>query len=426
MAKEEPEPIISTEKIDSLDSVSRTRKPTTKNLTPDLLPSFVDGLQNLMGNTFALSRRSHATFSDWSEIEVWEAHGEVENKPLHVMIQISYIDFHFFALESHVNTFSEMVDSAPVFRVLIKPCTLVTSTDSLALLRKKLGFLDKRVRKSVSLDIWELYSKGKFKEAYQKITGHIKRLKQPLPLAFYTLWAAWTAEKSGRLKRSAELYEEGASLFGFLNMSWFSHFCLQKRLELKKLLVEEITLSITLPDVPPEILVTPEQFDYDTYRALFKRTIAARTNDEKKKTLEKLAGLIFSSIDNNISILPNVRTTTEEIDLLLMNESSIPFWQRLGSPVFVECKNWSSPVGINVLRDFKGKMETQGIRNGILISMSGITGNNWRGAKTYLKEQKMIGYFIILLDRKDLEDIASGTTTPAEKISEKYYWLFTI
>lgn len=437
MTKREPEPVVSTEEIDSLDFPSTILNPTTKDITPNLLPSFIDGLQSLMGNTFALSRHSHATLSDSSELEAWEIQGKVESKLMHVEIQISYIDFHFFALESHVSTFSEMVGSAPVFRVPIRPCTLVTSADSLTLLRKKFDFLNKKVRKSVSQKIWELYSNGNFKEAYQKITWHIKRLKQPLPLAFYSLWAAWTAEKSTLLKKSAELYEEVASLFGFLNMSWFSHFCLQKRLELEKPLVEKIAsgmtsdidveeMSVTLPKVPPEILTTPEHFDYDTYRALFKKTLAARTNKEKKETLETLAGFIFSSIDKNISVLPNVRTTTEEIDLLLRNESSTLFWQRLGSPVLVECKNWSTPVGINVLRDFKGKMETQGTRYGILISMAGITGNIWRGAVTYLKEQRMIGYFIIILDRKDLEDIASRVATPAEKISEKYYWLFTI
>lgn len=425
------EPIIGLLNKKGLNHLRKIRKPVAHKFAPGLLPNLVTGLQRLMGQTFTFSRVYHATLTDSSETELWIIEGKINGTLTQVIIEIVYIDLHFFLFESMCKTSGEILFSAPISRVPVRPCLITTSADSLALLRREFGFLRKRIKKTVPEKVWELYRGEKFKEAYKKIAVYMKKIKRPLSLAFYTLWAAWIAEKAKLLEKSIDLYEKAASLFGLLDMPWFSHFCLQRLLELKEPgtgVVSDVSAKMraALPQVPPEMLATPTPFDYDHFRVLLKKALNARTNDEKKKTLEKLATFLFSSIDKSISVLPNVRTSTEEIDLLLKNESTAPFWQRLGSPIFVECKNWSTPVGTNVLRDFKGKMETQGIRNGILISVAGITGDSWRGAKAYLKEQKMIGYFIILLDQKDLEEIALGRLSPAEKISEKYYWLFRI
>ena len=51
------------------------------------------------------------------------------------------------------------------------------------------------------------------------------------------------------------------------------------------------------------------------------------------------------------------RNDVEEIDLVIRNESTDPFWAGEGSGyILVECKNWSSPVGALEYNHFRAKL----------------------------------------------------------------------
>jgi hypothetical protein len=69
-------------------------------------------------------------------------------------------------------------------------------------------------------------------------------------------------------------------------------------------------------------------------------------------------------------------TEEEEIDLLLTNGLTDPFWSSLTSPlILVECKNWKKAVGVPELRVFESKMRDRGAlcRIGIFVALSGFT-----------------------------------------------------
>jgi Restriction endonuclease len=81
-----------------------------------------------------------------------------------------------------------------------------------------------------------------------------------------------------------------------------------------------------------------------------------------------------------------------------------------GSPIIVECKNWTEKVGareIGVLLD-KLHSVSPDAKAGILVAPNGITGDSYSDAVLKIREARQRGRYILVLDLKDLEDIAKG------------------
>jgi hypothetical protein len=151
----------------------------------------------------------------------------------------------------------------------------------------------------------------------------------------------------------------------------------------------------------------------------------AQTNDEKKKSLEYLAEFLFGAIEGLAVIDRDLRSAAEEIDCLVRNESSEPFWRNLGSPFVVECKNWGVPVGAREIRDLKGKMDSRNIRTAFLVAKHGVSGDDYRDARLELRQTLGSGKYTIVLNDSDLQEIADGDS-PLGKFREKYEDLFRI
>jgi hypothetical protein len=72
----------------------------------------------------------------------------------------------------------------------------------------------------------------------------------------------------------------------------------------------------------------------------------------------------------------NLLTETQELDLVLKNTSNNDFMRSLNTPfILVECKNWSSPVGVAEARVFESKYREAGkkVNLGIFIALNGVT-----------------------------------------------------
>ena len=97
----------------------------------------------------------------------------------------------------------------------------------------------------------------------------------------------------------------------------------------------------------------------------------------KGEALESLMAAVFS-INPQLQVVERTYSTgDEEIDLIVRNNVARPFWQSLGSPlIFVECKNWTAPVGAPEIRNFEVKVQnhTPMTRVGILVAPGGFTG----------------------------------------------------
>jgi FixJ family two-component response regulator len=80
-------------------------------------------------------------------------------------------------------------------------------------------------------------------------------------------------------------------------------------------------------------------------------------NNEKGKAFEDLLAALFASVDGFTINERNCKTQTEEIDIVILNESQEPFWRQRGSLLLVECKNWlDKKVGKNEFVVFQNKI----------------------------------------------------------------------
>lgn len=137
-------------------------------------------------------------------------------------------------------------------------------------------------------------------------------------------------------------------------------------------------------------------------------TVFTEETNRKGKALETLIVALFSSVEGFNVIDSNVNTQTEEIDVVIRNESTHLTWQKEKSLILVECKNWHSKrVGKNEFVVFKDKLENRTGRCslGFLVCVEEfaetITKEMLRSSKTDL--------LVVPIDGEKLQQLAKKT-----------------
>lgn len=110
-------------------------------------------------------------------------------------------------------------------------------------------------------------------------------------------------------------------------------------------------------------------------RALWTACATESDGNKKGAALEEVIELLFRSTPGFTKVESRLRTSSEEIDLTVLNEVPTAPWKSEGSYILCECKNWSSTVGAPEFRNFKGKFDTKQRRAtvGVFVSMNGFT-----------------------------------------------------
>jgi hypothetical protein len=118
-----------------------------------------------------------------------------------------------------------------------------------------------------------------------------------------------------------------------------------------------------------------------------------------------------------------IRTEAEELDLILKNDISGTFWSSLNSPfIYVECKNWATPVGIPEARIFESKMRQNGpyCRIGIFVALNGTT----KPFREHISAIKRDGIGVAIITRDDFQKLLRSpdfdTTQWLEDILTRY------
>lgn len=131
--------------------------------------------------------------------------------------------------------------------------------------------------------------------------------------------------------------------------------------------------------------------------------------------LETVMLLVFRMIPGFEHAQIRKRNDIEEIDVIVQNCSTDPFWQKEGSYVLVECKNWSSSVGVPELKLFRQKIEDRFGRSalGFFIAMGGYTET------TAIEEwtRRAGKSLVVLLTREDLDALVA-TRDRSTKLKE--------
>lgn len=156
------------------------------------------------------------------------------------------------------------------------------------------------------------------------------------------------------------------------------------------------------------------------YNRLYAKFVDANSNKStpsklKGESLEKLVEYIFN-ISPLFSVINNLRTTTNEVDLLVnstpmgkafIDEGFLDF----PLPFLCECKNYNKKVGVTWIGKFFSLLSTSNKKFGIMFSYHGISGKNWSSANGLTKKINLSTNketIIIDFSLKDFEEIKNG------------------
>ena len=149
---------------------------------------------------------------------------------------------------------------------------------------------------------------------------------------------------------------------------------------------------------------------YAPVSELIARVEAAESPAEKGSSLESLMAALFEQVPGFVVYERNVRTETEEIDLVILNDSHDPVFSKDGPIILVECKNWTAKPGRPEFSQLEIKVRNRHERCTVafFISWSGFAETTWREAMRVSREN----YVIVCLTGSDVRIAALDGTFP--------------
>jgi len=110
-------------------------------------------------------------------------------------------------------------------------------------------------------------------------------------------------------------------------------------------------------------------------QATWSAAVSEADMNRKGALLEDTMDTLFRTMPGFVVAQKRRRNEIEEIDLIVRNESTDPFWSHEGPYILVECKNWVAKVGRSEIDAFRAKMQRrrQRCRLGIFVALGGFT-----------------------------------------------------
>ncbi|MGH9954366.1 MAG: restriction endonuclease, partial [Nitrososphaeraceae archaeon] len=159
-------------------------------------------------------------------------------------------------------------------------------------------------------------------------------------------------------------------------------------------------------------------------QVLYDKALKAKKAFDKGRVLEEAISKLIELVPNLKVVRSRVYDGVHEVDLLVRNFNREGVWADFEGIIFVECKNWSKPVGSSEIDSFYAKLRNKHIKSGLFISIKGITGKKMEDARGQIRLCLHDGYNIIIVNGKDIKEILNCKDVSA-KMDEKYIELYT-
>lgn len=157
-----------------------------------------------------------------------------------------------------------------------------------------------------------------------------------------------------------------------------------------------------------------------------------KTTKEKGDVLESLASCLMFSEENVFNLKRNVRTSSNEIDLLvtLSNKGKMvvpKLYGFLGEKFLCECKNYGGALGVTYVGKFYSLLKVSNSKVGILFTIKGVTGtSNWKDSKAFIHKVALKEDIAILVfELNDYRRIKEDNVLFLDLVEEKYQSLMT-
>lgn len=147
-------------------------------------------------------------------------------------------------------------------------------------------------------------------------------------------------------------------------------------------------------------------------RDTWKAARSEKDANKKGALLETLLLMLFRSVPGFEYAAANRENELEEIDVIVQNGSVDPVWQKEGTYLLVECKNWSSPVGVDQLNLFQLKVERRFGRAtlGFFVALGGFAST----VKIEEWTRRAGESLVVLLDSDDLDALIEASDRNAK------------
>jgi hypothetical protein len=165
------------------------------------------------------------------------------------------------------------------------------------------------------------------------------------------------------------------------------------------------------PPVEENLRVASEKREH--LRSLWKSAIEASDKQARGKALEDFAAAFFG--DAFTVAERNLRTDTEELDLVL--ERSPTTDPRFGKApyLFVECKNWQKhPVDQPVVSELYAKLESHNMKQGFVLAAGNITAPARQQAKLFISKDVEL----VLIDGSNVADFLDGLSPVGDFLND--------
>lgn len=142
-------------------------------------------------------------------------------------------------------------------------------------------------------------------------------------------------------------------------------------------------------------------------RELWAQMSKEANSQRKGRLLEDLVELLLKSVPGFV-VKGRRKGLDEELDLIVRNESTDPWWSKEGQYLIVECKNWSRPTDPKELTHFLGKLDRRfgRARLGFFIAAGGFT----RGFRSWLASERKSDHLVVPVARADLQELVESSS----------------
>lgn len=153
-------------------------------------------------------------------------------------------------------------------------------------------------------------------------------------------------------------------------------------------------------------------YDAGTIASYWAQSASAISTKAKGDALEDLIEYVFGKVPGLLLPTRNSRDPggVAEIDVAFWNDGHEDGLRQFDRLIAIECKNWDAPVGYAEIILFKEKLRARGQTFGVMVAVSGVTGNSADQTAAYraLYEAQASGLTIIVLTRDDIDALTSA------------------
>lgn len=126
----------------------------------------------------------------------------------------------------------------------------------------------------------------------------------------------------------------------------------------------------------------------------------------KGRRLEELILRLMTSVPGFLEFTHNLRTESEELDVVIRNESQDPLWSKLPAYFLCEAKNWSKKVGTPEVAWMADKIRRRKPHSlGFFFAAQGFS----EPVKARVDELRAEGVALVMVDHGDLQELVQAS-----------------